>query len=288
MIVKRSDIIIRRAAQFLVTGILAAVAFLCVFPLIYVTANTFMPASEINRYYSALGGSEGVSFHLIPDQLSMEGYLDVFFRQPEYMVKFWNSMFITVSILLGQITVSTLAGYAFAKLRFPFRDGLFFIYIVFMMLPYLVTLVPNELVIRNLGLLDTHAAIILPAIFSPFGVFIMRQVIAAIPNELLEASHLDGAGYVRTFFHIILPQSKAGIAALVVLSFIDSWNIMEQALIFLNDAGKYPLSVFLTFVNTQKIDVLFVCSVLAIVPVMLLFFFFEEEFTAGIEYMGFQ
>ena len=109
--------------------------------------------------------------------------------------------------------VSCMAGYAFAKFRFPFRNSLFFLYIVFMMLPFIVTLVPNEIVIRRLGLMDTTAALVLPGVFAPFGAFLMRQVIASVPDSLIEAGRLEGANQMHILFRLVLPQCKSGIAS---------------------------------------------------------------------------
>jgi multiple sugar transport system permease protein len=268
--------------------ILLAAVFL--FPLVYMIANSLMSGEEILRYYSRVFRPESgsVFFHLIPDTLSVDGYFHVFLRQPEFLMKFWNSMLITGSIVLGQLAVSSLAGYAFAQFRFPFRNALFYLYIVFMMLPYLVTLLPNQIVARNLGLLDNIAALILPGIFSPFGVFLMRQSMIRVPKDVIEAAKIDGAGSFRVLTRVVLPQCKAGIASLVVLAFVDNWNMIEQPLILLEDTRKYPLSLFLSFVGEQKLDLLFACSLLAILPALLLFLYFEDEFISGVTYMGLQ
>ena len=279
-----------KTSMIFIMLVLILFAIVLVFPLVYMLANSFMSGKEILSHYNDILHASGnpISFHLIPDQLSLEGFYQVFLRQPDYLMKFWNSLLISTCIVIGQLFVSCLAGYAFAKFRFPFRNGLFFIYIVFMMLPYLVTLLPNYMVLRTIGLLDNVVALILPGIFSPFGVFLMRQSIVRTPNEIIEAGKLDGARRGAILFKIVLPQCRTGIVALVILAFVDSWNMVEQPLIMLQDARKYPLSVFLTLVGQQRLDLLFVCGLLAMIPAVLLFLFFEDEFVSGIEYMGLQ
>lgn len=278
----------RLAFRALVFLPLSAAALVFVFPLVYLLANTFMSAAEIEQYYGAIHTSGGAVFHIIPDSISLEGYYAVFLERPDYLIKFWNSLYITALIVAGQMLVSCLAGFAFAKFRFPFRNGLFFLYIVFMMLPFIVTLVPNEIVIRRLGLMDTTAALVLPGIFAPFGAFLMRQVISSVPDSLIEAGRLEGANRMHILFRLVLPQCKSGIASVTLLSFIDSWNMVEQPLVFLKSFRKYPLSVFMSNISYQRLDLVFVCGALMIVPVLLLFFFFRDELIEGISYMGMQ
>ena len=263
----------RFAFRALVFLPLSAAALVFVFPLVYLLANTFMSAAEIEQYYGAIHTLSGaVPFHIIPDRISLAGYYSVFLEQPDYLIKFWNSLLISCLIVSGQMLVSCLAGYAFAKFRFPFRNSLFFLYIVFMMLPFIVTLVPNEIVIRKLGLMDTTAALVLPGVFAPFGAFLMRQVIASVPDSLIEAGRLEGANQMHILFRLVLPQCKAAL----------------QALVFLKSFRKYPLSVFMSNISYARLDLVFVCGLLMIVPVLLLFFFFRDELIEGISYMGMQ
>jgi len=140
------------------------------------------------------------------------------------------------------------------------------------------------MVLDRLGLIGGYAAVILPGIFSAFGVFIMRQVMISLPAEIFEAARIDGAGAWRSLWYVCLPNCKAGIAALAILNFADSWNMIEQPLVFLSDPNTYPLSVFLTKVNAINPEVGFVCGLLTILPVMALFLHFKDEMMTGIEY----
>ena len=247
--------------------------FLCFFGLFVVVPILF---TLVNSF------STGTAYSLLPQQWSLAGWFEVFLRRPHYLVKFWNSLFLSTAIVAGQTLVSSLAGYAFSKFRFPGREVLFFIVIIVMMMPYQVTLVSNYFVIRELGLMGSWAALIIPSIFSPFGVFLLRQVFDTCPNEILEAARLDGAGNLRILFRILVPRCRAGVISLGILSFIDAWNMVEQPIVFLDSGYDYPLAVFLTRMNGQNIGVLCTCGVLAALPVVLLFLYYDRELTEGV------
>lgn len=258
---------------------LALFSLFFLLPIIYTVSNSLMSVSEINRYYV---DAEKMTLHLFPDKISFDAYYQILFRKPDFLVKFWNSIGLTSIIVLGQVVISSLAGYGFAKFHFPFRDVIFFIVIIIMMMPNQVTLVANYIVLDKMHLIGSYAAVILPAIFSPFGVFLMKQVISTMPDELVEAAKLDGASQWQLLFKIVIPRNKSGIASLMILSFVDNWNMVEQPLVFLNDKFKYPLSIFLSQINQSQPGVAFACGVLAIIPVVLLFMFFEQELIDGI------
>lgn len=242
-------------------------AFFALMPLLYTIVNSF---------------SDGSAYALIPSRLSLQGYWEVLLRRPHYLKKFWNSLILCVAIVAGQTAVSCLAGFGFSRFRFPGKDVLFFLVIIVMMMPYQVTLVSNYMILDRMGLVGSWFALVLPAIFSPFGVFLMRQVFDTCPNEFLEAARLDGAGSFRVLFSILIPRSRSGLASLVLLTFIDAWNMVEQPLVYLNDPYEYPLSVFLSQMNQGNVGVLCTCGVLAAIPVLLLFFYYDEDLADGI------
>lgn len=264
----------------LLTLILFSIFFLL--PIIYTISNSFMSPQEINQYYSG----EASTFHLLPDSFSLSAYKEIFLDNPYYLIKFWVSILLSVCIVAGQVIVSVMAGYAFAKFSFFGRDVLFFIIIIVMMMPYQVTLVSNYIVLDKVGLIDTYAALILPAVFSPFGVFLMRQMISTMPTSVLEAARLDGAGEFTIVRKLVIPYSKSGITALVVLSFIDSWNMVEQPIVFLKNAYHYPLSIFLSQISQSNPGVIFACGVLAMIPVLLLFAYCKDDMIKGIRFSG--
>lgn len=248
-------------------------AFLCFFGLFVVVPILF---TLVNSF------STGTAYGLLPQQWSLAGWYEVLIRRPHYLVKFWNSLILSVTIAAGQALVASLAGYAFSKFRFPGREPLFFIVIIVMMMPYQVTLVSNYFVIRGLGLMGLWAALIIPAVFSPFGVFLLRQVFDTCPDELLDAARIDGAGDLTILFRILLPRSRAGVVSLVLLTFVDAWNMVEQPLVYLDNSYDYPLSVFLSQMSGQDVGVLCVCGILAALPVLLLFLYYDQDLADGI------
>ena len=247
--------------------------FLCFFGLFVVVPILF---TLVNSF------STGTAYGLLPQQWSLAGWYEVLIRRPHYLVKFWNSLILSVAIAAGQALVASLAGYAFSKFRFPGREPLFFIVIIVMMMPYQVTLVSNYFVIRGLGLMGSWAALIIPAVFSPFGVFLLRQVFDTCPDELLDAARIDGAGDLTILFRILLPRSRAGVVSLVLLTFVDAWNMVEQPLVYLENSYDYPLSVFLSQMSGQDVGVLCVCGILAALPVLLLFLYYDQDLADGI------
>jgi multiple sugar transport system permease protein len=159
---------------------------------------------------------------------------------------------------------------------------LFFIYIVVMLLPFQVTLVPAYLTVEALGLMDTRMAVILPGMFSTFGAVLLRMHMEQIPRSYLEAARMDGAGHFRIFWHVAAPMCKAGIVALCILCFIDNWNMIEQPLIFLRNPGLQPLSMYFYSINQEAIRVAFAASVIYMIPMLLVFLNGEKELMEGI------
>jgi multiple sugar transport system permease protein len=245
-----------------------------------------MRASEIQWYYGSLGteNSQINPFHLIPNRITFSGYYQMLFARPHYLMKFWQSLGLSLAIVTGQLVISILGGYAFSKFRFPGRDILFFFLIALMMMPMQVMLVPGYITLDAMGLIGSYSALILPASFSAFGVFLICQFMSSIPDVILESAKIDGAGHFLILRKILLPNCKAGLASLVILSFIDSWNMVEQPLVYLRDSLKNPFSLFLLQINEFEPALGFACGVLAILPVLLLFLFFEEELISGISY----
>lgn len=273
--------------KMLLTAFMLLCAIIVLMPLLMTVLNSFMSAREMSKYFGYVFGQRfdgQVVLHLIPDQVTLDGYYQILFRQPDYLIKLWVSLLIAAAIVIGQVIIGCLGGYAFAKYRFPLRNFFFFLIILLMVMPLQVTLVPNFMVLKNLKLIGSYWAVILPGAFSAFGVFLMRQVMITVPDELIQAGKIDGANALTILIRIVIPSCKAGVASLVILSFIDAWSMVEQPLIFLQDSYKYPLSVFLTTINQQNPGVAFACGVLSIIPVGLMFFLFEDELVKGIEY----
>ena len=224
-----------------------------------------------------------MNFHIIADEFSLQGYINVFLLTPSYLMKFWNSMFISLTIMIGQLIISCLGGYGFAKFKFPFKNIIFYFMIILMMMPLQVTLVPNYIVLSGLNLIGSYAALILPGIFSTFGVFLLTQIFLSVPDIIIDAAKIDGANHLRILFNIMIPYAKAGVASLIILNFTDTWNMVEQPLVFLQNSTKYPLSIFLANINQADLGISFVCGILAIIPIFFLFLYFKDSLITGIE-----
>ena len=297
---KRRRISLSKRGQKILMGVLtvfaAAAALIFLLPTILTMANSFMSASEINANYGAIfakteeGGktfiSEKINLKFIPDMVSFSQYYTVLFKSPDYLFKFWNSVILVVPIVIFQLAVASLAAYAFARLKGRLKEIIFFVYVVVMLMPYQVTLVPNYLVSDWLGILNTRWAIILPGIFTPFAVFLLSKIMRRIPFSLIEAAKLDGAGELEIFIHICMPLCKSALFSVAILVFIDYWNMVEQPLILLSDTSLYPLSVFLSQINTGEIGLAFAVATIYMIPTLLMFLYGEDYLVEGIAYSG--
>lgn len=297
----------RRALIFkiLFTVLAAVLALGFLTPIILTITNAFMTGEEITANYGVVFGpatqstdamgnpqastsyiSEVVNLKFIPDMVSFKQFYTVLFNSPEYLLKFWNSVFLTVPVVIFQVALATLAAFGFSRYRGKVREAIFFGYIILMLMPYQVTLVPNYMVSRWLGLLDTRWAVILPGIFAPFSVFLLTKNMRRIPSSYIEAAELDGAGEWKIFSRVCLPMCKGALVSVSMLVFIDYWNMVEQPLILFSDEEMYPLSVFLSEINSGEVGVAFAVAVIYMVPTLLMFLWGEEYLEEGITYSG--
>jgi multiple sugar transport system permease protein len=209
-----------------------------------------------------------------------------YIKSPEYLLKFWNSVILVVPITVFQILLASVTAYGFSRYRGRVREIIFFSYIILMLMPYQVTLVPNYLVSDWLGILGTRWAIILPGIFSTFAIFLLTKYMRQIPTGYIEAATLDGASEWQIFTNIALPLCKNAIFALTILLFIDYWNMVEQPLVLLTDTAKQPLSVFLSQINEPELGIAFAASSVYMIPPLLIFFWGEDYLVEGISRSG--
>ena len=277
---------------------LAAACFAVLFlmPIVLTVTNSFMSASEINANYGQVfattdtGGkvyiSEQVNLKFIPDMVSFSQYITVLFKSPEYLFKFWNSVILVVPIVVFQLLVAAGASYGFSRYRGRIKELIFFVYIILMLMPYQVTLVPNYLVSDWLHIIDTKWAIWLPGIFSPFAVYLLTKYMRKIPISVIEAAQIDGASEWKIFRLICMPLCKGAIFSIAILIFIDYWNMVEQPLILLSDPEMHPLSVFLSKINAGEIGLAFAVATIYMIPPILVFLYGEEYLVEGITYQG--
>nr|WP_318702440.1 carbohydrate ABC transporter permease [uncultured Acetatifactor sp.] len=278
------------------TLIAAGFAILFLMPIILTITNSFMSASEISANYGSVfatsesGGkvyiSEKVNLKFIPDMVSFSQYITVLFKSPDYLLKFWNSVILVGPIVVFQLLTASLASYGFARYTGKLRQIVFFSYIILMLMPYQVTLVPNYLVSDWLNILDSYWAIWLPGIFSPFAVYLLTKFMKRIPHSVVEAAQIDGAGEWQIYRRICLPLCKGALCSAAILVFIDYWNMVEQPLILLTDTETHPLSVFLSKINKGEIGLAFAVATIYMVPSLLVFLYGEEYLVDGITYQG--
>lgn len=214
--------------------------------------------------------------------VTLQPYYDVFLSTSRYLDSFWRSLGLTCTVAAGQLAVSVPAGFCFAKRSFPGKRVLAFLLVALLVLPVQVTLVPNYLMLKNLGLLNTYAALILPALFAPLGTFLLGQSFRSIPNALLDAARLDGCGTIGLLWRIVMPMRKGTMACVAILAFLDAWNMVEQPLAYLRSFQEYPLSVGLAYAAPQGVAVQMVCCLLAALPPLFLFAFFSQDLVDGI------
>ena len=279
-----------RGVMFLLC-LIFAVLFLM--PTVLTITNSFMSEAELKSNYGVIfsnlqGGyiSKQVNLKFIPDQVSFSQYTTGLLKSPEYLLKYWNSILLVVPIVIFQVGIASVAAYSFTRWRGKIRSGIFFFYVILMLMPYQVTLVPNFLVSKWLGILNTRWAIILPGIFAPFSVFLLTKFMRRIPYSLIESAKVDGAGEWQIFTRICLPQCRSALYSIAILVFIDYWNMVEQPLILLKDAMKYPLSVYLASINAQELGIAFAAAVIYMIPSGLLFLYGEDYLVQGITYSG--
>ena len=257
---------------------LALLSLLFVLPVVLTVACSFLSPQEVQRVFGPLLGEGGTAaLGALPQGFSLMGYYEVFFATPDYLAKFWVSLLLAVGAIAGQVAISCLGGFAFAFYDFPGKRLLYGLLCLFMLIPLQVTLLPNYILLDQLGTLNTYWALLLPLAFAPLGTFLLTQIFRSVPADILHAARLDGAGTLQVLARVLLPCGKGGVSTLVVLTLIESWNMVEQPLIYLQDVGSYPLSVFLASQYMENLPFQFVCSVLSLLPLALCFLYFGGD-----------
>lgn len=300
MMKRKTSISKRKKKEFIqiliITVVAAFFAIIFLTPIVLTITNSFMSQTEISANYGAVfarsekGGkvfiSEIVNLKFIPDMVSFSQYITVLFKSPEYLLKFWNSVILVVPIVVFQLIVALLAAYGFTRAKGKLKEIVFFSYIILMLMPYQVTLVPNYLVSNWLHLIDTKWAIWLPGIASPFAVYLLTKFMRRIPTSYIEAAQIDGAGEWQIFRRICVPLCKSCLYSVAILVFIDYWNMVEQPLILLSDTEMHPLSVFLSQINSGETGLAFAVATIYMIPGLLVFLYGEDYLVEGIMYQG--
>ena len=278
-----------------ILGTLTFLAVLFLFPIAVIFTHSFMGEFEIaNRYthhvrpgniFYATDRIHFVRLSLIPDYVTLSQYGRLLFGYPRYLGMLWNSFALAIPIMLGQLFISAPAAYAFEMSRLRGKEGLYIVYIVVMLMPLQVALVPNFIVADWLGIVGSRWAIILPGMVNPFGVFLMRQFLRGLTRDYIEAAQIDGVGHLGCIFWVVAPLLKPALAALMMLTFIENWNLVEQPLIFLRDIAQEPLSVYLVRM-ANRLDLIFAASFFYLLPTALVFLYGQEFMVEGIQLSG--
>ena len=228
------------------------------------------------------GSQEQAIWSILPSWPTLQPLVQLLLDTPVFFAMFWNACKLVFPQVAGQMLFAAPAAWAFSKLRFPGRKILYGAYLLLMVLPFQITMVPNYLVLERLGLMDTPFAIILPGIFSAFPVFIIKKGFDGIPDNLLEAAALDGAGPLRTFLSVGLPLGIPAILSAATLSFIEAWNAIEQPMMFLQDQSNWPLSLYLSNITIEDLGLAMSASLMMLAPPLLLFLAGQKYLEQGI------
>ncbi|WP_028517531.1 carbohydrate ABC transporter permease [Ruminococcus flavefaciens] len=237
-------------------------------------AGTLSPLIKFNGDYSKID--------YIAQYPTLDNFKELLLYTPDFYRVFWNSFLITGSILLFQTLAAIPAAWAFARFKFKGRKLLFDIYIIFMLIPFQVTMLSQYLVIDCMKLMNTRLAVILPAIFSTFPVFLIYRGFADIPRDVADSARIDGANEWQVLRYIGLPLGRSGILACVVLSFLDLWNMVEQPLTFLKNKRLYPLSLYLPMLGADSGAILLSAAIVTLIPAVFVFVIGQEELEQGI------
>ena len=271
----------RRAALYVFLTVLGI--FFCT-PVLFLLAGSVTSRYELGQYLAPLSdAAKGfVYWKWMPDYPAFSHYENVLLFTPQFYVVFWNSVKITAFILAGQLLVAVPAAWAFAIYPFPRRRLLFTVYLALMLMPFQVTMLSSYLVLNGLHLMNTHGAVILPAVFSAFPVFLIYRSFCGIPKELLEAARVDGAGEWQIFWRMGIPLASGGILSSAVLGFLECWNLIEQPLAFLKDQSLWPLSLYLPEISLDQAGYAFVASVITLIPALFVFLLGRDYLERGI------
>lgn len=261
-------------SQLLLYIILIVVSLSMIIPFLWMLSASFKSEGEIF----------GFPIQWIPETFHWSNYAKVWTELP-FATYYLNTVKISVLTTLLQIVTCSMAAYAFAKVKFPERDKLFFFYVATMMIPYQVMMIPQFMLMKELHLLNSHWALILLGAFNPFGVFLFRQFYMALPEELSEAARIDGLGEFGIYARIVLPLSRPAIASLIIFTFMHSWNDFLAPLIYLNSDGLFTLQLGMQHFQSEhstEYGPLMAAAVSAVIPTIIVYFLAQDHFVKGI------
>ena len=264
----------RRFSRFLLYAALILGALLALFPMFWMISASLMPTGEASTYPP----------RVLPSRVTFEHYHALFTRLNLGRYLF-NSALIAVAVTVVSLAINSMAGYAFAKLRFRGRDRLFQLLSAGLVLPVQVAMLPLFLLMKQLGLINTYWGVIIPGLASIFGIFLIRQYAQSIPDDMLDAARIDGASELRIYRSVVLPGIVPILATLAIWTFLATWNDFMWPLIVLSDESHYTLPVALANLvgeHVQDTELMMAGSVLTTVPVLLVFLFLQRYYIQGV------
>lgn len=267
-----------------VKGLLLLLGLFFCAPVLFLLSGSVLSRYELQESFRPLMADTEklITWRFFPAYPTFSHYGKILFQTPQFFIVFWNSMKIAVCILLGQLLIAVPAAWAFAVCPFRFRRILFTLYIVLMLMPFQVTMLSSYLVLDGLEMMDTHKAIILPAVFSTYPVFLIYRGFCNLPRGLMEAARIDGAGEWTIFVKLGLPLASGGILSAMVLGFLEYWSLIEQPLAFLEDQTLWPLSLYLPEIGPEQAGYSFVAAVITLIPAVFVFLTGREYLEQGI------
>lgn len=272
---KKSSAVLRRVLLYIV---LILIAVIMVVPFLW------MLSTSLKTQYDAVK----IPPVWIPDPPQWENYVKLFTEQPMFQFML-NTIKIVFFVVLGQLFFSSLAAYSFARISFKGRNVVFFFYIATLMVPGQVTMIPTYLMFAKAGLTDNHLALILPAFFSAFGVFLLRQFFMSLPRELEEAAEIDGCNPFMTYWRIMLPLVVPAMLTLGVFTLMNTWNDYMGPLIYLSSPEKYTMTLGIAYfkgVYTTQWNLVMAGSIVSVVPILIAFLCAQKYFIEGIAFSG--
>ena len=273
--------------HILIRLLLSLTAVIILLPIVITALYSFFSPDEIKAFMDTRGSYDAAQFmeiKLSPNMFSLSQYYKILIEDMTILRYFGNSAMYTGAILLGQVLFIPAMAYALSRFRFPGRDALFFVIIMLMLLPFQVTMVPNVITLRAMGLLDTVWSVILPMTVAPFYIFLLRQYMVGLPNDMIEAAQIDGAGTLRCFVHVVMPVCQPILGAAIALSFADCWNLVEQPLTYLTTHTElYPLSVAFNQLTQKSTGVEFAGAALYTLPALFIYLFFQNDILEGVQ-----
>ena len=269
-----SALVRRRVSQVVLYALLIIGALIALFPMLWMLSASFMPTGEASTYPP----------HLIPSRITFTHYRELFTRLNLGRYLF-NSTLIAVTVTAVSLVVNSMAGYAFAKLRFRGRDRTFRLLSLGLVLPVQIAMLPLFLLMKNLHLVNTYWGVIIPGMASIFGIFLIRQYALSIPDDMLDAARIDGASELRIYWEVVVPGILPILATLAIWTFLATWNDFMWPLIVLSDEAHYTLPVALANLSgehVQDTELMMAGSVLTVIPVLAVFLFLQRYYIQGV------